>query len=263
LVVGYAARDEAPRPNPQERSLDANLWLQTSGEFHALCLQTYRLAGEKLARRLADWPGPPARPPAVVLDLDETVFDNAPFQTWLYRYGVGFSPQRWEVWERDHADEVRLVPGARDFIRGAEGAGVTVFYLSNRLKKHRAATVSALARLGLHTATIDQRLLLAASATDTDKTERRRQVEARYSVLMSLGDNLRDFSEEFRAPRIAPDDGAGQKTAIAARKRRVEAHARRWGDEWFVLPNPAYGEWTKLCGRPLENLAATEMPPPR
>src|SRR5262249_13477874 len=85
LVIGYlAALDTHPPANPQDRALDANTWLQTSGEFHALCLQTYRFAGERLAQRLA------ARRPeaiksgetrrfAVVMDLDETVLDNSAF----------------------------------------------------------------------------------------------------------------------------------------------------------------------------------------
>src|SRR5436190_15008263 len=79
LFVGYLAAPDAPQPNPQERSIDANLWQQTSGEYHALCLQTYRWAGERLRDRLAAR-RPEAiksgrtKPFAVVMDLDETVF---------------------------------------------------------------------------------------------------------------------------------------------------------------------------------------------
>src|SRR5262249_42732313 len=131
-----------------------------------------------------------------VLDLDETVFDNSPFQTWMYRHGVTFSPARWEVWERDHPHEVRLVPGAAGFIRGAEKAGVAVVYISNRLEKHRPSTVKVLARHGLSTAGLGERLLLRAGAGD--KKERRRKAEARYDVLLYVGDSLADFPADFK-----------------------------------------------------------------
>jgi acid phosphatase len=263
LLVGYSARDGAPRPNPLQRALDANLWMQTSGEYHALCLQTYRSAGEKLQSHLATLRrnARGETRPAVVMDLDETVFDNSPFETWLYQYQLDYSDPLWEVWERDHPDEVRLVPGVREFIRSAERAGVTVVYISNRMEKHRAATVRALEHLGLRTAGIGPRLLLKTGGSD--KTQRRRQAEARYHVMMYFGDNLRDFSEEFKAPRLAGDDVPGQNAAIAARKRKVDARRGRWGEDWFVLPNPVYGEWQKLAGRrPLENLNPTTMKPP-
>src|SRR5262249_52355514 len=188
------------------------------------------------------------RRPAVIVDLDETVFDNSPFQTWLYREGRDYSDAAWEVWERDHPEQVLAVPGARQFIRDAERAGVTVVYVSNRKEEHRDSTVRALAHLGISTRDLEGRLLLKAGQS-SDKTARRKSVEARYHVLMLLGDSLRDFSEEFKAPKVGPEV-AGQNAAIAERKARVDAQRGRWGEDWFVLPNPVYGEWQRLAGRP-------------
>jgi acid phosphatase len=261
LLAGYVAGlENAPRHNPAERNLDASVWLQTSGEYRALCLQTYRLAGERLLRKVAALPAG-GTAPAVILDLDETVLDNSPFQTWQYQNGVEYSDRHWAVWEQKHGGEVRLVPGARGFIEQAEGAGVTVVYISNRQEKYRGSTVRTLERLGLNSKDIDRRLLLAT--TTSDKTARRRQVAARHRVLMLLGDNLRDFSEEFRAPRVDPDDVQAQNAGIADRLRQVDARRQRFGDDWIVLPNPTYGEWSKLIGRqPGQNLRQTTMPPP-
>jgi acid phosphatase len=260
LLAGYvAALDNAPRLNPSQRNLDASLWMQTSGEYRALCLQTYRLAAERLRRKVAALPkdGPA---PAVILDLDETVLDNSPFQSWLYRNAVEYSDERWAVWEEKYDREVLLVPGARDFIQQAEADGVTVFYISNRSEKYRPSTVRCLQRQGLSTRDLDRRLLLAGDGSD--KTSRRRQVAARHRVLMLLGDNLRDFSEQFKAPRVDPDDVKAQNAAIADRLRQVDDRRARFGDDWIVLPNPAYGEWTRLLGRrPGENLRQTTMPP--
>src|SRR5262249_14967600 len=84
LLAGYLAGVDSVRLNRQQRSLDADLYLQTSGEFRACCLQTYRLAGERLRTKLAALTTKDP-PPAVIMDLDETVLDNSPFQTWLYR----------------------------------------------------------------------------------------------------------------------------------------------------------------------------------
>jgi acid phosphatase len=246
----------APPLNPQERALDANLYMQTAAEYRACCLQAYRLATDRLHARA----GQISRP-AVVLDLDETVLDNSPFQTFLYRYGLNFSDALWDDWEKNHPDEVRLVPGAKDFIAAAEKAGVTVFFVSNRSEKYRASTVAALTRLGLNVANIEQRLFLQ---TDTsDKTARFKRTKGTHNVVLFLGDNLRDFSNEFAAPPLDKDDPDAQNRAIARRYDQVDKHRARWGDDWIILPNPVYGEWQRLPGnRPLDNLRPSTMQPP-
>ena len=265
LLLGYMAGQNdtpaPPRANPQLRALDADLWIQTSAEYRACCLQTYRLAGESLRRKLAAFNRNGPKPPAIVMDLDETVFDNSPFQTFLFRYRLAYSDELWQGWEKDHADEVRLVPGALDFIRAAEAAGVAVCYISNRTEEFRDGTVAALRHVGLDVKNLERRLLLAKETSD--KTARRDEVRARYEVLMLLGDNLRDFAEEFRAPKVAPGDAAGLKAAIAQRDDKVDREREKWGDDWFILPNPVYGEWAKLAGDdPLEVLRPSRMKAP-
>jgi acid phosphatase len=261
LALGHLAAPEATRPNPQERALDADLWMQTSGEYRACCLQAYRLASERLEQKLAKLPGE-GKPPAVVMDLDETVLDNSGYQTWLYEYGQDYTDASWQDWERNHFDEVRLAPGAGDFIRGAEKAGVTVVYLSNRFEKNRRYTIKALRHAGLNTDRIEDRLLLNQGTSD--KTARRKQVADRYRVLMLFGDNLRDFDEELKAPNgLDSSDADAQNKAVEQRLRKVDRRRSRWGDDWIILPNPAYGEWTRLVGgRPLLNLRRTTMKPP-
>src|SRR4051812_21553251 len=66
----------ATATNPQENRVLANLYMQ-SAEYRACCLQTYKLAQEKLIARLRGLPADGPRP-AVVMDLDETVLDNSP-----------------------------------------------------------------------------------------------------------------------------------------------------------------------------------------
>src|SRR5687768_11605457 len=68
----------APAVNPQESVLLANLYMQTSAEYEAVCLQTYSLALERLKTKLAARSVGDLKP-AVVMDLDETVIDNSGF----------------------------------------------------------------------------------------------------------------------------------------------------------------------------------------
>jgi acid phosphatase len=245
--------------NPQERALYANLYMQASAEYRACCMGVYQSAGDRLAAVL---PGVSRESlkPAVVFDLDETVFDNARFQTFLDRERLPYKDEYWDLWEEKYPKEVGLVPGAKEFIERAEKMGVTCVYISNRLEKFRPATVAALAQNGLNTDDLDRRLFLSTDGS-RDKAARREQVAARYRMLMYFGDNLRDFSEWFAAPAgLKPDDGEAQSRAIRERFGKVDSAAGHWGVDWFVLPNPVYGEWTRLLGsNPRLRLKPTTM----
>jgi predicted secreted acid phosphatase len=73
-------------------------------------------------------------------------------------------------------------------------------------------------------------------------------VQQQYEVLLWVGDNLRDFDEAFRFQ----DPPAGSNIAPSAleeRRRQVDANNSRWGNDWIILPNPAYGEWNKPLNR--------------
>lgn len=247
-----------PSASPlQERGLDANLFMQTSAEYEAICRQTYRWATERLrAKVVAE--GTAGLPLAVVMDLDETVLDNGGYQSFLIREGVSYTSAYWEVWERDFASESRLVPGAKEFIEAAAGWGVSAVFISNRQAALKNASIAALGQVGLSVDDIDRRLMLMNG--DSDKTGRRREAESRFRVLMYVGDNLRDFSEEFAAPKDYPNGPADRVRALAGRREQVRRTFAHWGDDWIILPNPAYGEWLKPLGAdPKAFLTKTEM----
>jgi acid phosphatase len=257
VAGGVAGRSlYGPAANPQEAALLASLYVQTAAEYRACCLQTYAWASERLAEKLKARAG--EKQPAVVLDLDETVLDNSPFQTFLDRERLPYSDRYWEDWEENYPDEVDVIPGAREFITEAQKKGVIVVYISNRLEKYKTSTVRALKSLGIATEGIEDHLLLRGDGAPSDKTARRKQAEERYDVLLYVGDSLRDFSEEFAArPK---EDGEAQKNAIEERNRKVDANRRRWGVDWFVLPNPVYGEWQNLLGNdPRSKMRPTTM----
>jgi 5'-nucleotidase (lipoprotein e(P4) family) len=152
---------------------------------------------------------------------------------------------------------------AKGFIDFAEHEGVAVVYISNRLTRYAAATEAALRHLGIAGSDLASRLLLRDRPSG-DKSGRREQAEKRYRVLLFFGDNLRDFSEEFVAPKLNPDDYAAQRAAMARRKEQVVKAATHFGDDWIILPNPMYGEWLRLLGRdPRADLDAANLGPAR
>lgn len=72
---------------------------------------------------------------------------------------------------------------------------------------------------------------------------------------------MRDFSETFIARKLAASDGADARNqAIQDRFRSVDDAAGHWGIDWFVLPNPGYGEWEKLIREePMKRLRPSGM----
>lgn len=238
----------APAPfrteDPSDRGLDANLFMQTSAEYRACCYQAYNLATARLRPALATLTTPGAKP-AVIMDLDETVFDNASYQSTQIRKNLAFDQRSWDLWEEKYPDEIRLVPGAKEFIQQAETLGYTVIHVSNRKEKYRMQARSALDRLGIPVRGDHQ---LRLSTDTSDKTKRRQDVEREYAVLLLVGDNLRDFDEQFRAASLKEKTPEAVEGVIQERKSRVDANRAAWGERWIIIPNPAYGEWTRPLG---------------
>lgn len=236
--------------SPSHRGLDANLYIQTSAEYRAACYQAYQLAALRLKESLDRSSADSARASkyAVVMDLDETVLDNSAFQSWMLRSNLAYDQRWFDRWEQYGGHLVGLVPGAKEFILDAEQQGVTVFHVSNRNGRYRGNTKQLLARLGIP---IQSDAQLKLSTTTSDKTARRKEIEqSGYEILLYVGDNLRDFDEQFRAPNLAGQSTSAElEHAIEARKSIVDQTKANFGTKWILLPNPAYGEWTKPLGR--------------
>jgi 5'-nucleotidase (lipoprotein e(P4) family) len=233
---------------PMSARLGGNIYLQTSAEYRACCYMIYKCAELRLETVIEN-----ARPkftkPAVVMDLDETVFDNSAFQTFLYANNLEYTEDLWADYEENYSQDVTLIPGAKQFIEKAKLLGVTVVFISNRSKLYKKSTEDALERLGIGAAGLVDCLYLKPKGGSSDKSPRREAVAAKYNVLMYFGDNLRDFSESFAAKKLSND--AMQEDYLKAIERReslADDAVCHWGVDWFVLPNPVYGEWEKLIG---------------
>ncbi|MCB9898845.1 MAG: alkaline phosphatase D family protein [Planctomycetes bacterium] len=216
--------------------LDATLWTQLSAERAALCRQTFRAARAQLERALLDptWRAAEeqpsdaaALPAAVIVDVDETVLDNVPFQARLLRSGSAFTLDAWTAWCRERG--ATPLPGAVEFCRRAQELGVTVFYVTNRGADVREDTRACLAGWGFPLRPGVETVL---TREDTgDKGPRRAAIASGYRIVLLLGDAGGDFSSAL---------GNG---SAATRAAAFDARDVHWGRDWFVLPNPMYGAW--------------------
>ena len=77
-----------------------------------------------------------------MVDIDETMLDNAPFQLQLTLEGTDYCENTWTAWVQ--AAQARAIPGALAFAKAAEARGVRVLYVTNRTQAaeeaHRSAT---------------------------------------------------------------------------------------------------------------------------
>ncbi|MEA3413680.1 MAG: HAD family acid phosphatase, partial [Pseudomonadota bacterium] len=124
------------------------LWMQDSAEYEAIAWQTYHSARRQLELSFATGSVPdPDRPPAVILDIDETVLLNTPFAAWLLLEGKRFDVADWTVWCKQEAADA--VPGSVEFVQYLGKLGIHIVYITNRSLDVATATRGNLSRLGL------------------------------------------------------------------------------------------------------------------
>jgi 5'-nucleotidase (lipoprotein e(P4) family) len=215
-------RPEVKHPPGSHPTLYATLYQQHAAEYRALCYQAFNLADFAIEAALT---APHDKPLAVVVDIDETVLDNSPYQAQAIMEGYGY-PVGWAEWIHDA--DAQPVPGALDFLMRAATAGVEVFYITNRKVEFREATLQNLVKLGFPNA--DDKHLLMRTASN-EKESRRLSVASQYEIVCLLGDNLGDFAGVF------------ETTEADLRMQGVEENRAFFGSKWIVLPNVVYGSW--------------------
>jgi 5'-nucleotidase (lipoprotein e(P4) family) len=251
----------------------ATLWVRNSAEFRAASEIIYRSALAALERGLAEaaWSAEPAQtgdfsalPPAVVMDIDDTVLDNSEPQARMIlkvTCPAEFAAE-WDAWVAERA--APAVPGAADFIRAAramrdpQGRPVRVFFITNRECSRRAGndsvcpqqedTLANLRALGLDAPTLADDLMLKGEKPEwpSEKLPRRLEVARGHRIVVNVGDDFGDFLPDVR------------RQDVPQRERARCANRERWGTRWFVIPNPMYGSWQAAIGSDLEAaLAAT------
>ncbi|HVJ28629.1 MAG TPA: HAD family acid phosphatase [Vicinamibacterales bacterium] len=246
-AAGCAARSTAPAATAAattatHENLNAVLWMQTAVEFEASAVQAYRLALLQLDTALADprWTAAieqqgdaSSLPPAVIVDVDETVLDNSYYQARLIRDNRVFANDTWDLWVAE--GRATAVPGALDFSQAAAKKGVTVFYVTNRMAKLEGATRQNLATLGFPLSDAVDTVLARGERPEwaaSEKGPRRAFIAGNYRILMLIGDDLGDFVV----------NAAGTP---AERQSRTAAQSDWWGRRWIMIPNPTYGSWER------------------
>jgi acid phosphatase len=229
---------------PADDNLNAVAWSQTAIEHDLIYLQTYRDAQSRLLAALADkqWDALPkddrASPakdlkPAVVLDIDETVLDNSPYQARLIKSGGEYNEADWAAWCKEQ--RARALPGVVAFTQFAAKHGIAVIYISNRAKDLDQDTLANLRKEGLPVSGPEAFLGLGTFVEDcdqvgTEKGCRRQLISHKYRVLMQFGDQIGDFVT------ILASNAEGRQKAMAPYMDWI-------GTRWFTLPNPTYGAW--------------------
>lgn len=249
-LAALSATAQAPATSKTYESVDAVLWTQTSAEYQASARQVYAAARAALDRALAtpSWVAtleggsyidPRPMPPAVILDLDETVLDNSAYRAQLAKAGKHFTLESWNAWVAE--GRAGLVPGAREFLLYARMRGVWVHYITNRDCKADGAdpTYKNINALGVPG-------ILHCRTDTSDKSPRRNTLVAQYRVLLLIGDDLNDFVTAATTPE--------------ARQKQMEQYGALFGDRWFILPNAMYGSWDRFYGDDLAKKLAALKP---
>ena len=262
LLAGFAhnvCADDGFNSTAREQ-LHAVLWMQRAIEYRASVAQVYRLATERLPQlkatgsALLEQQALPAAqiealPPAIIMDVDETVLDNSYYQAQQLLDRKSFDDSSWQRWVM--ASSATALPGVVSFARAAATLGIRIFYVTNRecpipatsaICAVKAATQKNFVALGFPGADDPDNFLLRGERPDwaaSNKSARRQYIGERYRVIALFGDDLRDFVERDR---------------FDANREQLE---QLFGARWFMLPNAMYGSWEReLAGGCADSSAA-------
>ena len=259
-MLGACASAPAPDSAAATASYDPQqdlglMWVKHAAEYTAITKQAYSSATAALPGYIADtsWSAMPGQtdaevlPPAVILDVDETVVSNVDFQLAFER---PFTNRKLYEFYRKHA--AIPVPGVVEFIAAARKAGVEVFFVTNRPCElidddpdpcpQKRGAVEEIESIGIST---DDAHVMLADENDWDRAKiRRREYIARtHRVIMLFGDDLGDFMPCVRTKLYGPCTEAATK---ASRAQLVEEYTKYWGNGWYILPGPMHGSWTSF-----------------
>lgn len=206
-----------------EYMLLAVLYQQTAAEARALQYQTYQVARRVLDEKLSR--GRFKLPPAIIVDIDETILDNSPYEAQCILGNFKY-PHKWDEWCL--LAKAKPIPGSLEFLNYAYSKKVKIFYITNRKEHLKQATIKNLIEAGFPD--VSEETVMTYINTSS-KESRRRKVREKYEVLMLFGDNLIDFTDDWT------------RKSVAERMLIIDSLCSRFGSEYFVLPNPMYGDW--------------------
>ena len=134
----------------EHQGILATLYVQVSAEYYANSINVYRSAMDKLPSVLSNNNISAAieqtkdfkdKPPAVVLDVDQTVLDNIAYQARLIKTRT-YYPEGWDAWCME--EQADYVPGVKEFLDYATELGVEIFFVTNRTANLEEATKASI-----------------------------------------------------------------------------------------------------------------------
>lgn len=203
----------------------AVLYQQQAAECKALYYQAYNMAQMMLDNDLKNKSLKGKR--AVVVDIDETVLDNSPFEAAMISRNAKF-PEDWAKWTQ--LAKAKASPGSLDFLSYAASKGVEVFYVSNRSLDERDVTIANLIEEKFPMADTNH---VIVKTDESSKVKRRNKIMENYRIVLLVGDNLTDF------------DGVFDKTSPEVRNAKTDELRKEFGKKFIMLPNAMYGDWEK------------------
>jgi 5'-nucleotidase (lipoprotein e(P4) family) len=206
-------------------------WIRLSIEYQAICIQIYRCAWEavKIANSQLNenW--------AVILDIDETVLDNSPYEEMLIEKGLKY-PVQWDEWV--NSANAEPIPGVKAFLDSTRSLGkfAHVVFITNRNAAFEKVTVENLKFRDLWS---DNDLILCRQDKGDTKEVRRNEVitgtgrcsgMGGWKIIVLIGDQLPDVANYSSG--LSPEELSN-----------TFKDSPIWGSQSFVLPNPMYGSW--------------------
>lgn len=191
-------------------------WVSQSFEYTSLCEQIYSSAASIMQNQFEG-----VDRPLIVMDLDETVLNNAQYQVELFEKSETYNPTSWNAWV--YKELATAVPGAKPFIlefkQKYEGR---IVFISNRDDSTIKSTQNNLDSLGL---LFEEDIFLLRKDKNDTKIVRMNEVLKGIGRMESYGPNkvLSYFGDQI-------GDFPTDTNFIFSYNK-------------FMLPNPMYGKW--------------------
>ena len=222
MLAGFSSCLKRETPEVDNNLTLATLYNYYAAEYQALAYQAYNMASMRIMEINDEYPE--KNNLAIVLDIDETILDNSPYQAMLIHREINYD-SCWNEW--CNSAIARPVPGALTFLHLADSLGFNIFYLSNRKEDFvKEGTIENMKKYDFPQTGEDHFLLRTSTSS---KQERREQIEKNYEIILYCGDNLGDFYED--------SDNSDERT------REVKAPRKEFGEKFIVFPNAMYGNW--------------------
>ena len=209
LLSACQNKEDAKLPNEVR-------WVSQSREYTSLCEQIYSSAASVLRSQLEG-----TDRPVIVMDLDETVLNNAQYQVELFEKSETYNPTSWNAWV--NKELATAVPGVKQFIlEFKEKYEGRIVFISNRDASTIKATRNNLDSLDL---LFEEDVFLLRKDKKDTKIVRRNEVLEGIGRMESYGPNkvLSYFGDQN-------GDFPFDTTFVFSLNK-------------FMLPNPMYGKW--------------------